>query len=64
MAKQPGLVIDIRAGEELAVSGPARITLIHKSGQFARLRVIAARDVKIERKAEDNGRNVVPSMAT
>lgn len=49
MAKQPGLVIDIRPGEGLAVSGPAQVQLIHKSGQFARLRVVAPADTKIER---------------
>lgn len=50
MAKQPGLVLDIRPGECLSLDG-ARITveLLHKSGQMARLRVVAPREVTIEK---------------
>lgn len=41
------LVIDLRAGESIAIGEQAQIELVHKSGQFARLRVIAPRDVRI-----------------
>lgn len=47
MQREPGLVIDIRPGECLALSGPARITLLHKSGRTARLHVAASKEVRI-----------------
>lgn len=43
------LTIDVRTGERLAVSGMAIVELVRKSGQVARLRVTAPRDVKIVR---------------
>ncbi len=63
MSKELGLVIDLRAGEEISLSGPARITVIHKSGQFARLRVVASPDVKIERKQDGERAAIDTSMA-
>lgn len=66
MAAQPlsTLTIDVRLGERLAVSGMAIVELVHKSGQVARLRVTAPRDVKIIREpARDKRGEVVASMA-
>lgn len=43
------LTIEIRTGDSLRISSGADVSieLIHKSGQSARLRVTAPRDVKI-----------------
>lgn len=50
MAKQPGLVLDMRPGETLNLDGDRiKVELLHKSGQLARLRVVAPADVKIEK---------------
>jgi hypothetical protein len=43
------LDIDVRPGERIDVSGCASVELIRKSGQLARLRVTAPRDVRIEK---------------
>lgn len=55
MSKTGGLVLDLRPGECLNLDGARiRVELLHKSGQLARLRVIAPREVKIEKEqAED-----------
>jgi hypothetical protein len=47
--KLSSLIVDVRPGERLAMSGSVTVELLHKSGQIARLRVIAPRDVRIER---------------
>lgn len=58
------LTIDVRLGERLAVSGMAIVELVHKSGQVARLRVTAPRDVKIVREpVPEKRRDDVASMA-
>jgi len=58
------LTIDVKLGERLAVSGMAIVELVHKSGQVARLRVTAPRDVKIVREpAPEKRRDDVASMA-
>lgn len=57
------LVIDVRPGERLVVAGGVTVELVQKSGQLARLRVTAPRDVKIERKQAVRDAHVVPSMA-
>lgn len=58
------LTIDVRTGERLAVSGMATVELVHKSGQVARLRITAPRDVKIVREhAPEKRRDDVASMA-
>ena len=58
------LTIDVRLGERPAVSGMAIVELVHKSGQVARLRVTAPRDVKIVREpAPEKRRDDVASMA-
>lgn len=55
------LVIDVRPGEVLALSGIVTVELIRKSGQLARLRVTAPREVSIEKRDAPNGS--VPSMS-
>jgi hypothetical protein len=45
----PSLSIELRTGESVAVSGPARITLEEKSGGRARLRIVADEGVSIDR---------------
>lgn len=62
--QSPGLVIDLRQGECLSLSGVATVELLHKSGQAARLRVVAPRDVRIEKVNAPQERDAVPSMAT
>jgi sRNA-binding carbon storage regulator CsrA len=58
------LTVDVKLGERLAVSGMAIVELVHKSGQVARLRVTAPRDVKIVREpAPEKRRDDVASMA-
>lgn len=56
------MVVEIRAGESLDIGhGEISIELVKKSGQQARLRIVAPSDIKIERKAV---LPVVTSMAT
>lgn len=63
MAKQPGLVLDMRPGDSLNLDGERiKVELLHKSGQLARLRVLAPPDVKIEKARADTSA-VVPSLA-
>lgn len=51
MSDTSSLSIDVRPGERLSISSGAEISieLLQKSGQLARLRVTAGRDVKIEK---------------
>lgn len=42
------MTIDIRAGELLQI-GTVSVELIHKSGQLARLKVVAPRDTAIKK---------------
>jgi sRNA-binding carbon storage regulator CsrA len=55
------LMLDLRPGESVAIGedGGVRVQLIHKSGQLARLRVIAPRDLPIQKQQNDE----VPSRA-
>jgi sRNA-binding carbon storage regulator CsrA len=56
------VVVEIRAGESLDIgNGEISVELIKKSGQQARLRIVAPHDVHIERKPASP---VVASMAT
>lgn len=56
------MVVEIRAGESLEIDhGKISIELIKKSGQQARLRIVAHHDIKIERMDVSP---VVASMAT
>ena len=41
--------IDVRPGDALALSGAASVELVHKSGSAARLKITAAREIRIER---------------
>lgn len=45
------LVLDVRPGESLSIGedGSVRVQLVQKSGQLARLRVTAPRDVPIQK---------------
>lgn len=63
-SKPSSLIIDVRPGECLALSDGVMVELVHKSGQLARLRVIAPREVRIEKLSEHQARIAVPSMAT
>jgi sRNA-binding carbon storage regulator CsrA len=45
------LNIDVRLGDRLSFSGMATVELLHKSGQVARLRVTAPRDVRVTRES-------------
>jgi len=61
MPSQPThMIVDVRPGERVALSGGVSVELVKKSGQLARLRITAPQDVKIEKKAVDCG---VASMA-
>lgn len=55
------LIIDVRPGERLALSDVVTVELAQKSGQLARLRVTAPRDVKIEKQPRRDA-DGVPSM--
>lgn len=58
------LTIDVRPGESLKISSGSEVSieLIQKSGQLARLRVTAPRDVKIEKGCDSRAKhgNVTP----
>ena len=62
MNQLSSLIIDVRPGETLALSGIVTVELIQKSGQLARLRVTAPREVKIEKRAAGEV-DSAPSMA-
>lgn len=55
------LMLDLHPGEAVAIGedGSVRVQLIHKSGQLARLRVIAPRDLPIQKQQESE----VPTRA-
>jgi hypothetical protein len=56
--------IDVRPGDSLALSGAASVELVHKSGSAARLKVSAAREIRIERVRGGAARDqAVPSVA-
>jgi sRNA-binding carbon storage regulator CsrA len=63
-SKLSSLIIDVRPGERLAMSGRVTVELLHKSGQLARLRVTAPRDVQIVKDSSHKEETAVPSMAT
>ena len=58
MADASSLIVDLKPGEVLRTSSGVCIKLVHKSGQLARLQVLAPREVKIEKSVIP-----VPSMA-
>lgn len=59
----PSLSIDLRVGERIDLSGCASVELVRKSGQLARLRVTAPREVRIEKVGAESSESV-PSMET
>ncbi len=48
MEPRTALIVDVRPGEQLSLAG-VTVELLSKSGQLARLRVTAPRDVRIEK---------------
>lgn len=51
------LTIDIRPGDRLSIDGGRiQVDLLEKSGKVARLRVVAPRDMKIQREECDQSR--------
>lgn len=61
--RKSSLIIDVRPGERLDLSGIVQVELVQKSGQLARLRVTAPREVKIEKKGAERDAKPVASMA-
>lgn len=51
MSDRSSLMIDVRPGEKISISSGQEVSieLVQKSGQLARLRVTAPKDVKIEK---------------
>jgi sRNA-binding carbon storage regulator CsrA len=49
--QRSSLIVEVRPGEVLRIAGGVGIDveLIHKSGQVARLKVTAPRDVRVEK---------------
>ena len=47
--ERSSLVVELRPGDRIVLSGAATVELEAKSGQLARLRVSAPRNVKIEK---------------
>lgn len=64
MQERSSLTIDVRPGETLSISSgeSVSIELVHKSGQLARLRVTAPKEVKIEK--DGHSRNKHGGMTT
>ena len=52
-ATRSSLKVGLRPGEGLEI-GDVIVQLIQKSGQVARLRIVAPRDVKIQRRSLDD----------
>jgi len=51
-SEKSSLIIDVRPGDSLSIHGGAvTVELVHKSGQLARLRVTAPREVAIKKVA-------------
>jgi hypothetical protein len=50
------VIVDVRPGEFLDISGPSRIELVHKSGQRVRLNIFAALDVVVSKYSTDGER--------
>lgn len=49
MKTTTSLIVDVRPGERLNLSGAASVELVHKSGQLVRLRIIAPIDVTFDK---------------
>lgn len=61
--RRTNLVIDVRAGECLDLGGVVQVELVQKSGQLARLRVTAPREIRIDKKSPPQDSKPVASMA-
>lgn len=61
--RRTNLVIDVRAGECLDLGGVVQVELVQKSGQLARLRVTAPREIRIDKKAPPKDGKAVANMA-
>lgn len=61
--KLSSLTIDVRPGERIALAEHVTVELLHKSGQLARLRVTAPRNMRIVKDTPHPPEDV-PSMAT
>jgi hypothetical protein len=63
MSKNSSLIIEVRPGDSLEIhGGVVTVELVHKSGQLARLRVTAPREVQIKKVTAKHD-DAVPSMA-
>jgi hypothetical protein len=47
---QSCLVIDLKPGEVIDIAGAAQVQLIHKSGHYARLKMVADKSVRIKKR--------------
>lgn len=56
------LIVDVRPGEALRLHDLVRIELVQKSGRVARLRIIAPREIRVQKESAGDA-NHVPSMA-
>lgn len=48
MAKIGGLIVELKVGDSFVLGDGTRVTLLEKSGQRARLNVVAADKVKVD----------------
>ena len=55
MSSTTSLIVDVVPGERLSISSSESVTieLVQKSGQRARLRITAPRDVEIKRESQN-----------
>lgn len=56
------MILEIRTGESVRISDSVVVQLLHKSGNHARLRVTAPKDMSIKKQASTP--DGVPSMPT
>ncbi len=67
-SRPTSMIVDVRPGESLALQGGlVMVELLHKSGQLARLRVTAPREVSIKKLSDAastgaDDTDTVPSM--
>jgi sRNA-binding carbon storage regulator CsrA len=56
--KPSSLIVDLRPQERLVLSDGVTVELLHKSGQLCRLRVVAPKEVRIQKTGNHTGENV------
>jgi hypothetical protein len=61
-AARSQMIVDLQPGDAVQV-GDVTMELVHKSGRAARLRLIAPRQVPIERRPATDAPQPVPGMA-